>query len=284
MNIRKVICLFLIILLIIVLFFILRKEKINNDIKRGETKKIENNKNDKIPKIVFKTSPNDLDNLNSDIIFLFNKIIKDNPDFKIEYYDDNDARDFLKNNYDMDVLMAYDKLKPGAYKADLFRYCVLYKRGGIYSDISQMFKVPFDEIINFEEDNLVLVEDRPQVNFTGPEKWKKYDKAIQISFMATRPNNSIYLDSIKEIVKNCKENFYGWNPLSPTGPQLFYRMLEKYDGDYKVDIYMKNSNELSLKKDDKTVIFCRSKNHYKKNLNNNLHYSVLWKMNNIYNF
>ena len=58
-----------------------------------------------------------------------------NPEFTHYLYDDNMSREFIKNNFNDDVLYAYDKLKPGAYKADLWRYCVLYIYGGIYLDI-----------------------------------------------------------------------------------------------------------------------------------------------------
>ena len=68
---------------------------------------------------------------------MFRVTIKLNPDFKIKYYSDKGSREFIKNNYSKDIINAYDSLIPGAYKADLFRYCVLYKYGGIYSDLTQ---------------------------------------------------------------------------------------------------------------------------------------------------
>ena len=44
---------------------------------------------------------------------------KQNPRFNHYLYDDNDCREFIKNNFKPDVLNAYDSLIPGAYKADL---------------------------------------------------------------------------------------------------------------------------------------------------------------------
>jgi mannosyltransferase OCH1-like enzyme len=58
-----------------------------------------------------------------------------NPRFKYFLYDDNECREFIKNNFKSDVLWAYDSLIPGAYKADLWRYCVLFIHGGIYLDM-----------------------------------------------------------------------------------------------------------------------------------------------------
>ena len=57
-----------------------------------------------------------------------------NPEFKHYLYDDAMCRNFIQQNFDADVLYSFDKLKPGAYKADLWRYCIIYEYGGIYAD------------------------------------------------------------------------------------------------------------------------------------------------------
>ena len=49
------------------------------------------------------------------------------------------CREFIKVNFNPLVLKAYDTLIPTAYKADLFRLCVLYINGGIYGDLTQEF-------------------------------------------------------------------------------------------------------------------------------------------------
>ena len=50
-------------------------------------------------------------------------------------FNDADCREFIAREYPPDVLMAYDLLIPTAFKADLWRYCVLYKYGGVYLDV-----------------------------------------------------------------------------------------------------------------------------------------------------
>ena len=60
---------------------------------------------------------------------------RQNPEFTHYLYDDKMCRDFIREHFHEDILWAFDKLKPGAYKADLWRYCVLYIHGGIYLDI-----------------------------------------------------------------------------------------------------------------------------------------------------
>lgn len=285
-DIIKVLCFLLIIILVYILVKCHNLYKSNNGLFiRGNVNNIDIEDEGYIPRIVFKTGISDYDKLDDQLKFLFNKIVKENENFKLEYYSDSDSREFIKNNYDLRVLAAYDKLKPGSYKADLFRYAVLYKRGGIYSDLTQNMKVPLNEIIDFNNDNLVLVEDRPQPNFRGPRKGFIVH-GIQISFMATRPKNSIYLDAINEVVKNCENNFYGGNPLSPTGPHMFKRILERYHGRYRIAL-KENGSHLVYKSTNKKAIINRTKNHYKVHLNNSYkngtHYSILWRKNDIYN-
>ena len=69
---------------------------------------------------------------------------KQNPQFEYYLYDDEDCYDFIKTNFGPDVLNAYETLIPGAYKADLWRYCVLYVRN-IFKGITESLKgsVPF---------------------------------------------------------------------------------------------------------------------------------------------
>jgi mannosyltransferase OCH1-like enzyme len=63
------------------------------------------------------------------------KLKKENPEFNIQIFDNEKRREFIKTNFSEDILLSYDILKPAAYKADLWRLCVLYINGGIYIDI-----------------------------------------------------------------------------------------------------------------------------------------------------
>ncbi len=60
-------------------------------------------------------------------------------DFEHVLYTDASLRTFISENFESAVLWAYDQLIPLAYKADLGRYCLLYKLGGVYSDLSISF-------------------------------------------------------------------------------------------------------------------------------------------------
>ena len=50
-------------------------------------------------------------------------------------FNDDACREFLAMTFPTDVVYAYDLLIPTAFKADLWRYCILYMFGGVYMDI-----------------------------------------------------------------------------------------------------------------------------------------------------
>ena len=246
-----------VIILLVNIIYGLKPEK--KRFKEGDTNVVNIDDKGIIPKNIFKTGIDDYNKINKDLFSLFNKTIDENPGFKIEYYSDKGSREFVKNNFNKRVLDTYDKLIPGAYKADLFRYCILYKRGGIYSDLSQNFLLPLEDFIDFENDNLVLVKDRNLRNIIGDNIGESVE-GIQISFMASRPNNYIYLNAINEIIKNCENKYYGGTAMSPTGPQLFQKMVKNYDGEYRIDLYF-NGTYIIDKNTNKHFILNRLKNH-----------------------
>jgi hypothetical protein len=80
----------------------------------------------KIPKTIIQTHDFINDNLEKTI-----KSIKNHtPEYDYVFFNEDDRQEYIKNNFDEIVLKAYDKLIPKAFKADLFRYCYIYKEGG----------------------------------------------------------------------------------------------------------------------------------------------------------
>ena len=250
---------------------------INKDIEKGDTSKVILSQGNEIPKIIFKTGIDELNYINDDVRVLFRETVKLNPDFKIKYYSDKDSREFIKNNYSKEILSAYDNLIPGAYKADLFRYCILYKYGGIYSDLTQRFIKPFNKFIDLEKDELYLVKDIDHYKINSTE----LSKGIQISFIATRPGNKIFLDAIEGVRKNVINKYYGDNALHPTGPALFYSVLKDYDGSYKIHLKETGKNKI-VNSEGETIIISKIKNHQRVILKNRDHYTVLWSNRRVY--
>ena len=107
--------------------------------------------------------------------------------YKHIIYNDAECVKFLKENYPPKVLDAFNTLIRGAHKADLFRYCLLYKYGGVYLDIKTDLIKPIDQI--FTKDYLYSVI-------------AKNKKSIYQGIIATPPNNPIFKVLIDHIIEN----------------------------------------------------------------------------------
>jgi inositol phosphorylceramide mannosyltransferase catalytic subunit len=68
-------------------------------------------------------------------------------------YDEADIVDFICREYGQDVLDAYLSIhyKYGAARADLFRYLLMYKTGGVYLDIKSVPTKPLDAVLRPDE-------------------------------------------------------------------------------------------------------------------------------------
>lgn len=197
-----------------------------------------------------------------------NKIKTSNPAFNHYLYDDNECREFIKNNYDIEILNSYDSLIPGAYKADLWRYCILYKLGGIYLDVKYKPVKGFKFINLTEKQHFVI--DRDNIG-------------IYNALMVSLPNNPFLLKAIKAIVFNVKHRYYGSNNLEPTGPYLLSKIIPKNDKsvDMKHDFFINMDNRYITYNN---YIILKSYNGYmaeSSNMNKQ-HYSILWNNKNIY--
>ncbi len=182
--------------------------------------KNQQNKNEyKIPKVIIKTGVEEEDKLSLELQELFAKIKNDNPGFNLTYYSNTQCRIFIEKYFEPEVLNSFDSLKPGSYKADLFRYCILYINGGIYGDLTQRYKYPFERFIDFNKE-LFLVRDRIVLPYSYP--------GIQISLMAAKPGLKVFKAAINKIINNVRNRYYGKNSLDVTGPYLFRKVFEEY--------------------------------------------------------
>lgn len=59
---------------------------------------------------------------------------KNHPNYRLQLYDFNRAKRFIKNNFSSKIFAAFKQCKLPAMQADFFRYCALYHFGGLYVD------------------------------------------------------------------------------------------------------------------------------------------------------
>ena len=246
----------------------------------------------KIPKIIIQTSNYNM-NKSLQHYNAITSIIEMNPEYEYKFFNDNEARDFIINNfkenilYDNidddvnnenctksteqdnltekkyflhDIIVAYDQLIPGSYRADLFRYCYLYINGGCYIDCKIIMKKPLNKIIN-KDDSLVVCTEN-DIFYNG--------------IIFTEKNNILIYNCIKNCVSNILNNKNGDNPHDVTGNNIFYNNLKNDENISKKlvkrekSIFFINDNN----KNEDTILFRTEYNDY--SLENNNNFRSLW--------
>ena len=96
-----------------------------------------------IPKVIYMTSKN---------YTIPRKVMKRwerlNPSYTVELYDDQDCKDFLLSSFGQEYVDTFEWLKPGILKADFWRCCILYRNGGIYTDVDVVPIKPLSEFVD----------------------------------------------------------------------------------------------------------------------------------------
>ena len=118
------------------------------------------------------------------------------------------ATAFIDERFDSAVSWAFRRLKPYAYKADLFKYCLLHDLGGWCVDLGiRMLQSPVGIFSNSPAPELVVFRS------TGPwdASWN-----CSLALVYAEAGNAAFRTAIDEVVANCRNEYYGINPLCPT--------------------------------------------------------------------
>jgi mannosyltransferase OCH1-like enzyme len=134
---------------------------------------------------------------------VYENIKKYAPEYQHVVYDDKQCIDFLRKEYGEKYVKIFNNFERGGHKADLFRYCYLYKYGGIYLDIKTELIRPVNQIFNKNYLYTVIAKD---------------DKSIYQGILATPPKNPIFVDLIKHILKTCEQK----------QDKLYYHIFVRY--------------------------------------------------------
>ncbi|MGR3636054.1 MAG: glycosyltransferase family 32 protein [Shimia sp.] len=134
------------------------------------------------------------------------------PEVSYALYDDLKILSFLEQNFERDVVAAYQALTPFAFKADLARYCLLYHFGGLYSDLSHLHLRP----IELDKDTQLLVFR----DMAGHPSW-----ATSNAIIFAQAAHPVLKRAIDGIVAAHKAKTYGTHPLDVTGPYFWGRIL-----------------------------------------------------------
>ena len=100
-----------------------------------------------IPKILHQTYSSRA--LPENILENVKRIRAMNPSWDYRFYDESDRTLFIKDEYGVQMLKYYRKISQEyrAARADLFRYLVLYRHGGVYLDVKSTATRPLDKVV-----------------------------------------------------------------------------------------------------------------------------------------
>ena len=87
-----------------------------------------------------------------------------NPDYSFSFFDDQRMAEYMDSNFaGHPILKLFHDIRMPAEKADIWRYCLLFREGGIYCDMDSGMAIPLRELLHDDPSELI--------SFEGP-KWK----------------------------------------------------------------------------------------------------------------
>ena len=178
-----------------------------------------------------------------------------NPNYEYYLYDDINCREFIYEKFGNRVGKVYDTIRAGAFKADLWRCCILYEYGGLYADIDTICLNPIDE---FLEDNIEFMTCIAHTDISEGQN------NIFNSIIASVPKHPILLDTINRIVSNVENRYVPKNILALTGPNVMGQAVNKFLGRNEEDSLVDkegiidNIKLLKFRKEDEYVYDIRN--------------------------
>jgi len=115
------------------------------------------------------------------------------------FYDDDTAGEFLGTHFPPEVREAYESIIPGAFKADLFRYCVLLIRGGVYADMDVLLQTNLDDAIANDIGFMTPI-DEPGIEVG-------HRSCLWNGLIASAPGHPFLARTIEIVVNNIRNRF-----------------------------------------------------------------------------
>jgi mannosyltransferase OCH1-like enzyme len=208
-----------------------------------------------IPKIIYQTV-NDLNNLKPELIRNRKAIAEMNPQWQMNLYSDEDVLDFIKNEFDSEILQYYMKINPkyGAARADFFRYLIVYKYGGLYLDIKSTTTKSLDLVIG-DSDEFITSTWPASIEGVDTSQWGRHDNLENTEYQNWFILSSAGSKILEEVISTVCRNIDQYDPfrqgvgrlavLETTGPIAYSRVLHKYI--LKGEARLASNEELGLR-------------------------------------
>jgi hypothetical protein len=84
---------------------------------------------------------------------------KMNADYSFSFYDDGQMDEYMNRRFaGHPILKVYNEIQIPTSRVDVWRYCILFREGGIYCDIDSALTVPFCQILDGNPSELISFE------------------------------------------------------------------------------------------------------------------------------
>jgi mannosyltransferase OCH1-like enzyme len=153
-----------------------------------------------------------------------------NPNYAYFLFDSNDREDFIKKYFDENIYRAYCRIIPGAFKADLWRYCILFIYGGVYVDIDTICLNNIDSFLDKD------IEFMTTIDLNNCPYYGTYN--LSNAFIASIPRHPILMDCIKRIVYNIENNIIPFSNLDFSGPGILGKSTNTFIGNNENESFL----------------------------------------------
>ena len=92
------------------------------------------------------------------ILKMHSNMLTQNPDFEHIIYTDEQMNDYMTSNAEKEILDLYWKMNHIVAKADIWRYTILYKEGGVYLDIDSQINKSLGTLIEDNDEAVITAE------------------------------------------------------------------------------------------------------------------------------
>jgi len=155
--------------------------------------------------------------------FTLSMVIAVNPSYSINRHDDDSAEIYMREHCGKHVSEAFSCLLAPSFRADLFRFCVLFATGGVYLDEDIIPMKPVNEIVS-ECSSATVGHDFPTNDHP----------AKQMKILAAAPGSELMKCAMDNIVDNVRRRGKPESPLALTGPLLLQGCYERTPQDVAI--------------------------------------------------
>jgi hypothetical protein len=139
-----------------------------------------------------------------------------NPGYDIHYFNLHAIRVYLRLHFHPTFLRAFDCLEAYSAKCDFFRFLLLYREGGWYSDWKE---------VCLEDGLLDLLSEGNTTWFAALDDFSEKEEAqglglmcYQAAFIGATPKHPVLANVIAKVLDNIQSKRYGVHVLETTGP------------------------------------------------------------------